>query len=269
MKRLELWVGGVLVALVAGMALLSLLWTPFDPTEVGGPRLLPPGWPHLLGTDALGIDVFSRLLVGAQSCLLVGVIAVGLAVAIGVPIGLLSAQLPGWVGQVVMRATDVAQALPALLLAILLAGVFGGSTTTAMIAIGMATIPQFVRVTRIGALQVQAGEFVLAARSCGTSRTAIALQHVLPNVAPVIGVQASVSFAMAILAEAALSYLGLATPPPTPTWGRMLGDAQALIWSAPLQAVWPGVAIAVAVLGFNLLGDGLRDLLDPRLREVA
>ena len=183
--------------------------------------------------------------------------------------GIVAAWLPRWGAEVMMRATDVAYAFPALLLAILLAGVFGGSTTTAMIAIGMATIPQFVRVTRIGALQVQAGEFVLAARSCGTSRTAIALQHVLPNVAPVIGVQASVSFAMAILAEAALSYLGLATPPPTPTWGRMLGDAQALIWSAPLQAVWPGVAIAVAVLGFNLLGDGLRDLLDPRLREVA
>jgi len=269
MKRLELWVGGVLVALVAGMALLSLLWTPFDPTEVGGPRLLPPGWPHLLGTDALGIDVFSRLLVGAQSCLLVGVIAVGLAVAIGVPIGLLSAQLPGWVGQVVMRATDVAQAFPALLLAILLAGVLGGGTGTAMIAIGLAAVPQFLRIARAGALSVLASDYVLAARSCGSSRLTIARTHVLPNIAPLVGVQASVTFAMAILAEAALSYLGLGTQPPTPSWGSMLKDAQSVWYGSPLQAVWPGIAIALAVLGFNLLGDGLRDLLDPKLREVT
>ena len=158
-------------------------------------------------------------------------------------------------------------AFPALLLAILLAAGFGASTTTAMVAIGVATIPAFARVARAGTLQVMASDFVLAARSSGTGWWGIACRHVLPNIAPLAGVQASVAFAMAILAEAALSYLGLGTPRPTPTWGTMLRDAQQLFAAAPLQAVWPGLAIALAVLGFNLLGDGLRDHLDPRLRE--
>ena len=168
-----------------------------------------------------------------------------------------------------LRATDVAQAFPALLLAILLAGVLGGGTGTAMIAIGLAAVPQFLRIARAGALSVLASDYVLAARACGTGRLAIARTHVLPNIAPLVGVQASVTFAMAILAEAALSYLGLSTAAIVPTWGKMLRDAQTVMFNAPLQAVWPGLAIAIAVLGFNLLGDGLRDLLDPRLREVA
>ncbi|MFZ1411229.1 MAG: ABC transporter permease, partial [Micropruina sp.] len=154
-------------------------------------------------------------------------------------------------------------------LAILLAGAFGGSTGTAMVAIGVATVPAFTRIARAGTLQVMASDFVTAARAAGTSGWGVARRHVLPNVAPLIGVQASVTFALAILAEAALSYLGLGTPPPTPTWGRMLRDAQSFLFVSPLQAVWPGLAIAVAVLGFNLLGDGLRDHLDPRLREVS
>ncbi len=270
MKRVELRVGLVLVGVVAAVALLSWVWTPFDPTRVGtATRLLPPGWPHVLGTDAMGIDIFSRILVGARSALLVGVISVGIAALVGVPLGLAAAQAPRWASEVLLRATDVAYAFPALLLAILLAGVFGGSVVTAMVAIGIASVPQFIRVTRAGALSVLASDFVLAARACGTGRLAIATRHVLPNVAPLIGVQASVSFAMAILAEAALSYLGLGTQPPTPTWGRMLKDAQDVLFLAPAVAVWPGLAIAVTVLGFNLLGDGLRDHLDPRLAEVA
>lgn len=270
MKRLELWVGATLVLLVILAALLSFVWTPFDATLVGAaPRLQPPAWPHVLGTDGFGIDVASRILVGARSALLVGIVAVGLAAAVGVPLGILSAQLPRWGTEVLLRATDIAYAFPALLLAILFAGVFGASVYTAMAAIGIAAIPQFVRVTRAGALSVMASDFVLAARSCGTSRPAIALRHVLPNVAHLIGVQASVSFAMAILAEAALSYLGLATPSTVPSWGRMLKDAQDVIFVAPMLAVWPGLAIATAVLGFNLLGDGLRDRLDPKLAEVA
>ena len=270
MKRLELRLGVAMVSLVTAMAALSLVWTPFSPTRVGdAPRLQPPGWPHVLGTDGFGIDVFSRILVGAQVELLVGVISVGVAALMGVPLGILAAQVPRAASEVILRSMDVAHAFPALLLAILLAGAFGGSTVTAMVAIGVASIPQFMRVTRAGALQVLASDYVLAARSCGTGRLAISTTHVLPNIAPLIGVQASVAFAMAILAEAALSYLGLGTQPPTPTWGRMLRDAQGYIWADPLQAVWPGLAVAVAVLGFNLLGDGLRDLLDPRLREVA
>lgn len=270
MKRLELRCGLTLVGLVILAALVSFVWTPFDATLVGAaPRLQPPGWPHVLGTDGFGIDIASRILVGARSALLVGIVSVGLAAAVGVPLGLLSVQLPRWASEVLLRATDIAYAFPALLLAILLAGVFGASVYTAMVAIGVATIPQFIRVTRAGALSVHASDYVLAARACGTSRRAIAVRHVLPNVAHLIGVQASVAFAMAILAEAALSYLGLATPSTVPSWGRMLKDAQDVLFTAPLLAVWPGLAIALAVLGFNLLGDGLRDHLDPKLAELA
>lgn len=270
MKRAELWVGLVLVTTVVALALLSFIWTPFDATAVGSaPRLQNPGWPHVLGTDHMGIDTFSRILVGARSALYVGIIAVGIAALVGVPLGILAAWLPRWGAKVMMRATDVAYAFPALLLAILLAAVFGASTETAMVAIGIATIPAFIRVTRAGALSVLASDYVLAARASGTPVPAIAVRHVLPNVAHLIGVQASVSFAMAILAEAALSYLGLGTPPTVPSWGRMLGDAQTYLFSHPAQAVWPGLAIAAAVLGFNLVGDGLRDFLDPKLREVA
>lgn len=270
MKRAELLSGAVLIGLVLALAVVSLVWTPFDATAVNtAPRLQPPGWPHVLGTDGLGIDVASRLLVGAQSALAVGVIAVGIAAVLGVPLGVVAAQAPRWTSEVLLRATDVAYAFPALLMAILLAGVFGASATTAMAAIGLATIPQFLRVTRAGAMTVLESDFVLAARASGTGRLGIALRHVLPNVAPLVGVQASVSFATAILAEAALSYLGLATPPTVPSWGRMLRDSQSVLFSHPEQALWPGLAIAIAVLGFNLLGDGLRDLLDPRLREVA
>lgn len=270
MKRAGLVIGIVLVAGVVSMALLSLVWTPFDATRVvPADRLQHPGWPHVLGTDGFGIDIASRILVGSQTCLTVGIISVGIAAVLGVPLGVLAGLVGGWLSELIMRAADVLYAFPALLLAILLAAAFGGSTVTAMTAIGIATVPAFARVARAGTLQVMASEFVLAARSSGTSRTGIAVRHVLPNVAPLLGVQASVSFAMAILAEAALSYLGLATPPPTPTWGRMLRDAQGYMFSAPEQALWPGLAIALAVLGFNLLGDGLRDFLDPRLREVA
>lgn len=270
MKRAELGVGLVLVTLVVTMALVSYVWTPFNPTAVlSAPPLQPPGWPHVLGTDAMGIDIFSRILVGARSAIWVGVIAVGLAALVGVPAGVATAQLPRVAADVVLRATDIAYAFPALLLALLLASVLGGSTETAMIAIGVSSIPLFLRVTRSGALAVLASDYVLAARSCGTTRVGITIRHVLPNVSGLIGVQASVSFALAILAEAALSYLGLGTPPTVPSWGRMLYDAQAQLFINPLQALWPGLAIAAAVLGFNLVGDGLRDHLDPRMRDLA
>lgn len=270
MKRLPLYVGGALIAAVVLTALVSLVWTPYDPQRVvAGQRLQGPSWAHLLGTDHMGIDVLSRIMVGAQTCLFVGIISVTIAAALGVPLGLLAGQAGGWVDEVVMRATDVAYAFPALLLAILLAGAFGASTLTAMTAIGLATIPAFARIARAGTLQVMASDFVLAARASGTGWTGISARHVLPNIAPLIGVQASVTFALAILAEAALSYLGLSAPALTPTWGRMLKDAQGVLWIAPVQALWPGLAIALAVLGFNLLGDGLRDQLDPRLREVS
>lgn len=270
MKRVQLVVGIVLVSLVVATALVSLVWTPFDPLHVvGGNRLQAPGWPHVLGTDGFGIDILSQLLVGARTTLLVGIVSVGVSAVLGVPLGMLAGQLGGWLDEVVMRTADVVYAFPALILAMLFASVWGASTITAMVAIGVSTVPAFARVARAATLQVMAADYVLAARVAGTSRLGIAVRHVGPNIAPVVGVQASVVFALAILAEAALSYLGLGTPRSVPTWGNMLRQAQDQLFTAPLQAVWPGLAIAVAVLGFNLLGDGLRDYLDPRLREVG
>ena len=270
MRRANLVVGLVLVGLVLLTAAVSLVWTPYDPIRVDPAHVLAPPLQDgfLLGTDGFGIDVLSRLMVSARFCVLVGIIAVGIAALVGVPLGIVAGQRGGWVSELIMRATDVWYAFPALLLAILLAAAVGASTVTAMVAIGVATVPAFARVARAGTVQVMAQDYVLAARAAGTPPSRVAVRHVLPNIAPMIGVQASVSFGIAILAEAALSYLGLSTRPPTPTWGRMLRDAQTYLFSNPELAVWPGLAIAVAVLGCNLLGDGLRDLLDPRLKEV-
>ena len=269
MRRASLVIGTTLVALTVLSGLLSLVWTPFDPVGVD-PRsaLQAPSGAHWMGTDQLGSDVFSRLISGAQICLVVGLVSVGIAAVVGIPLGVLSGMGPDWLSRLVVRVTDVLYAFPAVLLAILLAAVLGGSTVTGLIAIGVATIPVFTRVTRAGSLQVMSQDHITAARVAGIGWFTIARRHVLPNIAPLLGVQASVSFAMAVLAEAALSYLGLGTQPPTPTWGRMLYDARVLLFSHPGLALWPAAAIAAAVLGFNLLGDGLRDLLDPRLREV-
>ena len=262
----SLVVGAVLVGLVVLGALLSFGWTPYDAVQVDpGTRIAPPSAAHWLGTDVFGRDVVSQLLVGARTTLFVGVVAVGLAAVLGTPVGLLAAMGPRWLGELVMRVNDLVLAFPALLLAIMFGAVFGPSTLTAMIAIGIATVPSFARLARGGALQVLATEYVLAARAAGRPRAAIAVRHVLPNIAGLLLVQASVSFAIAVLAEAALSFLGFGTRPPTPSWGRMLQESQQLLYSTPELALWPGLAIALAVLGFNLLGDGLRDRLDPRL----
>jgi peptide/nickel transport system permease protein len=259
-------VGGALVGLVVAAALLSFVWTPYDAVRVDPTtRIAPPSVAHWLGTDTFGRDVASQLLVGARTTLFVGVVAVGLAGVAGTPIGILAAMGPRWLGELVMRSNDLVLAFPALLLAIMFGAVYGPSTLTAMVAIGIATIPSFARLARGGALQVLATEYVLAARAAGRPRTAIAVRHVLPNIAGLLLVQASVSFAIAVLAEAALSFLGFGTRPPTPSWGRMLQEAQQLLYVNPALALWPGLAIALAVLGFNLLGDGLRDRFDPRL----
>ncbi len=206
------------------------------------------------------------LMVGARNALFVGVVAVGIAVALGVPLGAVAALRRGWLEELVMRAGDLMLAFPALLLAILFAAVFRPGILTAMIAIGLAFTPVFARLIRGAGLQVMAHDYVTVARTFGSSSNGIFWRHLLPNVANVLIVQATVAFALAILAEAALSYLGLGTQPPTPSWGRMLNDAQAYLSQSPLLALWPGLSIALSVLGFNLLGDGLRDLLDPRLQ---
>ena len=261
-------IGGVLSLLLLLAAALSYVWTPYSVYEVDmDAKLLPPGAQHWLGTDAFGRDVVSLLLVGARASILVGVIAVGIGLVVGTALGLLASAKRGWVEETIMRVSDFGFAFPAILSAIMLTAVFGAGISNSIIAIGIFNIPTFARITRASANAVWAREYVLAARACGKNRWQITRQHVLPNILSVLVVQATIQFAIAILAEAALSYLGLGTQPPMPSWGRMLSEAQTLMFQAPLLAVFPGVAIALSVLGLNLLGDGLRDLLDPRLRR--
>ena len=259
-------VGAALTLVLVLAALVSLLWSPYPPAEIDIPgKLRPPSAAHWLGTDSLGRDIASQLLVGAQNSIVVGVVAVGIGLVIGVALGCLASARRGWVEEFVMRAADFTFAFPALLSAIMLGAIYGPGLLTGIVAIGIFNIPVFARITRGAANAVWAREYVLAARAAGFGAWRITLDHVLPNIAGILIVQATISFATAILAEAALSYLGLGTQPPQPSWGRMLNEAQSLLFQAPMLAVYPGVAIALAVLGLNLMGDGLRDLLDPKL----
>ena len=259
-------IGAVLSLLLVLAAALSLVWTPHNPYDVNMDlKLRSPDLHFWLGTDPYGRDIASLLLVGARASIVVGVIAVGIGLVIGTALGLLASARRGWVEEAIMRLSDFAFAFPAILSAIMLTAVFGPGMVNAIIAIGIYNIPTFARITRASANAVWGREFVLAARACGKSTFAITIEHVLPNILSVLIVQATIRFAIAILAEAALSYLGLGTQPPQPSWGRMLSEAQTLLFQAPMLGVYPGVAIALAVLGLNLLGDGMRDLFDPRL----
>lgn len=260
--------GTVIVAFIVVLAIVSLFWTPFDPTATNpNDAFVGMGWPHLLGTDDYGRDVVSRIMSGAKIILFSGAVSVAIATVIGVPVGLLAALRPGVVGTLLMRACDVIYGFPALLAAIVLAAAMGASTLSAMIAIGVASIPAIARVTRSSVLPVLSSEFVLASRTYGQRESATVLRHVMPNVLPILLIQMSTLFSLAILAEAGLTYLGLGTPPPQPSWGAMVQEGQNFLNKDALMIVWPGVFIALAVLGFNLLGDGLRDVLDPRLRR--
>ena len=268
LRHRGLWLGGGIVLLLVALALLSLVWSPHPPLEMHmARRLAAPSARHWLGTDALGRDVASQLLAGVRSPLLVGFFAVALGLLGGTTLGLLAAQQRGWVEAAVLRLTDVAFAFPALLIAIMLAAVWHPGLWSAALAIGLFNIPVFTRISRASARAIWPREFVQAARVCGKSRWQITREHILPHVLPVLIVQASTQFAVAILAEAALSYLGLGTQPPQPSWGRMLADAQTLLYQRPMLVVYPGASIAIAVLGLNLLGDALRDILDPKARE--
>lgn len=260
-------VGGVIVAVIVLAALVSFVWTPFDPqfTDTSLAKAGPGVGGHLLGTDRVGRDILSMLMVGARTTLYVGIVAVGIAAVIGTPLGILAAMVPRRWSEFLMRTTDVMLAFPALLLALMFTAIWGSGVTTSMIAIGIATIPSFIRVIRSGAVVVMSSEYVAAARVAGRRPLAIARTHVLPNVLGLVIVQASVSYAIAILAEAGLSYLGFGGSLLTPSWGYLLQDSQTTLGSHPLITVWPAVAIALAVVGFNLLGDGLRDRFDPRL----
>jgi len=264
---LSLRLGALMVALLLGAAALSLVWTPYPPGAIDIPhKLLEPSLAHWLGTDALGRDVASQILAGARVSILVGVIAVSIGLLFGVLLGLVAATAGGVLEDAIMKLCDFTFAFPALLSAIMLTATYGPGVVNAILAIGIANVPIFAKLTRATANGVLAREFILAARAAGRGPVAIALDHVLPNVAPALIVQATIQFAIAILAEAALSYLGLGAQPPLASWGRMLSDAQSWSYLAPRLAVFPGVAVAISVLGLNLLGDGLRDALDPRLR---
>jgi len=269
MKALQhksFFVGAVLTTLLVAVALLSLLWSPYPPGDIDIPnKLAGPSAAHWLGTDSLGRDIASQLLVGSQNSIVVGLIAVGIGMGFGVALGALASARRGWAEELVMRASDFTFAFPALLSAIMLTAIYGPGLVMSIVAIGIFNIPVFARLTRGAANAIWSREYVLAARAAGQGAWRITLDHVLPNIGSVLIVQATISFATAILAEAALSYLGLGTQPPQPSWGRMLNEAQAQMFQAPLLALWPGLAIVLSVLGLNLLGDGLRDLLDPRL----
>jgi peptide/nickel transport system permease protein len=257
--------GGVVVLLFVVVAVAAPLLAPYDPTR---PDFLAvrqaPSAKYLLGTDEIGRDVLSRVIFGARASLLAGVMSVALAMAVGVPLGLLAGFYRRWVDELIMRVTDALLSFPFLILAVALAAALGPSLTNAMIAISIATMPSFIRLSRGQVLAVQAEEYVQAARASGASDARIILRHVLPNSFAPILVQATVTIAQAIIAEASLSFLGLGVQPPTPSWGGMLNTAKNFLVQAPWIAIWPGVSIFLAVLAINLLGDGLRDAFDPR-----
>jgi peptide/nickel transport system permease protein len=264
----SLTAGTALSGLLVAAALLSLVWQPYPTADIDiAAKLMAPNGAHWLGTDGLGRDVASQLLAGSRNSLAVGGMAVSLGLLAGVALGCAAAAAAArsWFDELIMRACDVGFAFPALLTAIMLSALYGPGLWMSVLAIGLFNVPVFARISRTAAAAVWSREYVMAARAAGLGPLAITVQHVLPNIAPALIVQASISFATAILAEAALSYIGLGTPPPQPSWGRMLGDAQGLMFQAPLLALYPGLAIVLSVLGLNLVGDGLRDWLDPRL----
>ena len=265
-RAANLWIGASLVAALSAVALLSLVWTPYDHALLDvSAKFRPPSAAHLLGTDQLGRDMASLLMAASVNSLAVALISVGIGGSIGVAMGLTASALGGWTETVIMRICDLGFAFPALLFAIMLAAAFGPSLANAVLAIAFINVPIFARVARGAANQVWTRDFVTAGRAAGLGRLRITLDHILPNISAAIIVQATIEFAVAILAEAALSYLGLGAQPPMPSWGRMLSEAQTLMYLAPELAIYPGLCIVLAVLGFGLLGDGLRDVTDPRL----
>jgi peptide/nickel transport system permease protein len=271
MRRLLRRKGAVLgifvIALLVTLALLAPLISPYDPSlQTWSAVRQGPSASHWFGTDEVGRDVLARVIYGARASLMAGIIAVAIAVLIGVPAGLISGYFGGFVDALFGRITDAMLACPFLILAIALAAFLGPSLGNAMIAIGVTTTPIFMRLTRAQVMAVKVEDYVEAARAVGNPHWRIALVHILPNILPALLVQATLSLAAAIIAEAALSFLGLGQQPPAPSWGSMLNSAQRFLVSAPWMAIWPGLAIFIAVLSFNLVGDGLRDALDPRSR---
>lgn len=261
--------GAAVTALFVALALVSFVWTPYSYAAQDIPhKLRGLGLDHWFGTDQYGRDVFSMILVGARTSLAVALVAVGVGIGIGTPLGLAAAAGRGGPSdEIIMRLNDLVFAFPALLIAILITAVFGPSATNAVIAIGIFNIPVFARLSRAAALSLWTRDFILAARVAGKGPARISLEHILPNIFNTLVVQVTIQFSLGILAEAALAYVGLGAQPPTPSWGKMLADSQTLISLAPHLALIPGLCIVFTVLGLNLMGDGLRDIFDPRLRR--
>lgn len=268
-NRLALF-GLSIILLIALLAIFAPLVAPYDPFERDiRNRIAAPSAAHIMGTDELGRDTFSRIVYGARISLMVGGVSVGLATLIGAPLGLIAGYGQGRFDSLIMRLMDALLSFPEIVLAIAILAILGPSAANAMIAIGIVYIPIFARTARAPAIAESNREYVEAARASGASGMRILFRHIAPNTLSILIVRISTSLSYAILAEASLSYLGLSASPPTPTWGRMLRDGQSYMQQAPWVAIFPGIAIALAVLGFNLLGDGLRDAFDPRARKRA
>ena len=267
----NLVIGAVLTLIFVGAALISFLWTPFDVQALEiGDKLKTPSPVHWFGTDHFGRDILSMIMVGARTSISVALVAVGIGIGLGVPLGLAAAATrESLLDEIIMRANDMVFAFPALLIAIMITAVFGPSALNAIIAIGIFNIPVFARLTRGSALSLWTRDFILSARVAGKGAVAISAEHILPNIANLLIVQGTIQFSLGILAEAGLSYVGLGAQPPTPSWGRMLADSQTMIGSEPHLTLFPGFAILLTVLGLNLMGDGLRDILDPKIRNDA
>ncbi|WP_454658278.1 ABC transporter permease [Bosea beijingensis] len=266
-KRKSALVGLAVVLLMVFVAIFAPLLAPYDPTAQSWTAVRKaPSAAHWFGTDEAGRDILSRIIWGARASLMAGLTSVGIAMAIGVPLGLAAGFLGGFVDGLISRFTDAMLACPFLILAIALAAFLGPSLTNAMLAIGITATPFFIRLTRGQVLSIKGEDYVEAARAMGNPRWRVAARHILPNILPQLMVQATLTIAMAIIAEASMSFLGLGLQPPAPSWGSMLNSAQRFLSNAPWMALWPGIAIFATVLSFNLLGDGLRDALDPRAR---